>query len=419
MNLKRISLDAMDGYQFQQFVANLFKKLGFINIELGPPTADGGIDISMEQEGVIGSMKYTVECKHHPESSIGRPTVQKLHSAVVHSPTPTKGLLVTSGHFSNQAIKYAEDVGIELIDIEKLTELANKVGLSLETEPFVPVENAFPLSNRKEIINKLLVFLQKDLTGFNGGSIKINDVSLNLLSSFMVDYNIDASFSTSVGLIHSLNETGTVFFDGKNGKPVTSIITKPVLPLRDKVSRIDDKTVKEVRLQEKGVFNRSYKEIETKAKHFLRGVYTTNVSYYGANNRRYTKRCTPKKSDVLIKEIQRVYISIWSFGFSILDYNYLLAAQETLGELSIVPKKIANLKGSGFIQYPDSCMICSKTLVQPKFVCSQCGIIVCEDDSSKCKMCGKVICKAHTISKRKYLFMSDKYCEQCAKTAGV
>jgi len=409
----------MDGYQFQKFVANLFKNLGFVNIKVGPPTADGGIDITMEQRTDLGSVNYTIECKHHPKSSIGRPVVQKLHSAVLYTPVLDKGIIVTSGHFSSQAIKYAEEVGIELIDIEKLTKLANKVGLSLKTEPFVPVENAFPLSNRTEIINKLLTFLQKDLTGFNRESIKIDDVSLSLISSFMVDYNIDASFSTSVGLIHSLNKTGTVFLDGKNGNPVTSIITNPILPLRDKVSRIDDRTIKEVRLQEKGVFDRSHKEIETKVKHFLRGVYTENVSYYGANNRRYTKTCTPKKNDILIKEIQRVYIPIWSFGFSILNSKYVLAAQETLGELNIVPEKIAHATGSGFTQYPDSCMICSKHLVQPKFVCSQCGIIICDDDSSECKLCGKVICKEHTISKRKYLIMSDKYCEQCAKTAGV
>ena len=84
-----------------------------------------------------------------------------------------------------------------------------------------------------------------------------------------------------------------------------------------------------------------------------------------------------------------------------------------------VPKRIAQTEGSGFTQYPDLCMICSKHLVQPKFVCSQCGIITCEDDSSECKLCRKVMCKKHTISKRKYLIKSEKYCERCARTAGI
>lgn len=116
----------MDGYEFQEFVANLFKELGFKNIELGPPTADGGIDISMEQRTHIGSVKYTVECKHHPGSSVGRPVVQKLHSAVVHRPVLDKGIIITTGHFSSPAIKYAEEVGIELIGITKTEEISQE-----------------------------------------------------------------------------------------------------------------------------------------------------------------------------------------------------------------------------------------------------------------------------------------------------
>ena len=128
--MRQIPIETLDGYEFQKFVANLFKQLGFVNVELGPPTADGGIDISIEEKSTIGHMRFVVECKHHPEKAIGRPVVQKLHSAVMHTPTLDKGIIVTSGHFSSQAIRYAEEVGIELIDIEKLEELARKVGLS-------------------------------------------------------------------------------------------------------------------------------------------------------------------------------------------------------------------------------------------------------------------------------------------------
>lgn len=90
--METVSLETMDGYEFQKFVGNLFKKLGFENVEASPPTADGGIDISMEQETDVGAVHFKVECKHHPESSIGRPVVEKLHSAVMHTPTLDKGI---------------------------------------------------------------------------------------------------------------------------------------------------------------------------------------------------------------------------------------------------------------------------------------------------------------------------------------
>jgi hypothetical protein len=38
--LDEISLETMDGYKFQKFVANLFQKLGFSNVKVGPAGAD-------------------------------------------------------------------------------------------------------------------------------------------------------------------------------------------------------------------------------------------------------------------------------------------------------------------------------------------------------------------------------------------
>ena len=68
-----------------------------------------------------------IECKHHPDGTIGRPTVQKLHSAVI-SAKAKKGFVVTTGHFSNGAIQYAANLGnlIELIDSGIIYDMASK-----------------------------------------------------------------------------------------------------------------------------------------------------------------------------------------------------------------------------------------------------------------------------------------------------
>jgi len=418
----------MDGYQFQKFVANLFKKLGFENVKVGPPTADGGIDVSMEQRTDIGSVQYIVECKHHPETSIGRPVVQKLHSAVMHTPVLDKGIIVTSGHFSNQAIKYAEEVGIELIDIEKLKELANKVGLSLETKTLLLIDDCFPISKKAEVINKLYSFLQDDLIsflkddliGFNKDLVKVEDIGLRLLSSYMVDYTVDATFSTSVGIIHSINETSTVFLGGSRGEPIVPSITQSLLPLRYKISELNEENLKGVKIVEKGDFVKNYKEIKEKAKETLRRIYTKTVSYYGANNVRYTKTCVPRKKDVTLADVKRVYLPVWSFGFSVLKNKYIVVGTETPQKLNILPSNLITVQeSSGIKVYPNNCMICSRDMKDEKYVCNECGTIVCSKDSSICKICEKVICKEHTISKRKFLILSDKYCPQCAKSEGI
>ena len=410
----------MSGYEFQKFVANLFKQLEFVNVQLGPPTADGGIDISMEEKSAVGHIRFIVECKHHPEKTIGRPVVQKLHSAVMHTPVLDKGIIVTSGHFSSQAIKYAEEVGIELIDIEKLKELARKVGLSLEAKPSLLIENCFPISEKDKLINKLHDFLQSDLRGFHKDFVKLEGIGLRLLSSYMVDYAIDATFSTSVGIIYSINETSAIFLDGGSGEPIIPTISKPLLPLRYNISELNQENLKGIELIEKGDFIKNYKEIKEKAKEVLRRIYTKTVSYYGANNVRYTKTCIPRKKDITLADVKRVYLPLLSFGFSLLKNKYLIVGTETPHELNVLPSNLTTVPESSDVKvYPNNCMICSKDMKDEKYICNECGMIVCKKDSSMCKICEKIICKEHTISKRKFLVLSDKFCPQCAKSEGI
>lgn len=410
----------MDGYEFQKFVANLFKKLGFVNVKVGPPAADGGIDISMEQRTDIGSICFIVECKHHPRSTIGRPVVQKLHSAVMHTPVLDKGIIVTSGRFSSQAIKYAEEVGIELIDIEKLKELGRKVEMSIETKPSLSIENCFPIFEKTKLIEKLLSFLQDDLRGFNKDFVKLKEIGLRLLSSYMVDYSINATFSTSVGVIHSIGERSTIFLSGDNGEPIKPIITNPLLPQRYNISELDEEDLKKVRLLEKGQFIKSHKEIKGITIEVLRRLYTKTVSYYGANNVHYTKTCIPRKKDITLTDMKRVYIPIWNAIFSILKNKYAIMATENPYELNVLPSSMLYVpQETDFRPYPDNCMICSRDMKDEKYVCNECGRITCHKDSFECKLCGKIICREHTIFKRKFLILHDKYCPQCAESEGI
>lgn len=410
----------MDGYEFQRFVANLFEKLGFINVKVGPPAADGGIDVSMEQKTDIGSIRFIVECKHHPKSAIGRPVVQKLHSAVMHTPVLDKGIIVTSGRFSSQAIKYAEEVGIELIGIEKLKELGRKVEMPIEIKPSLSIENCFPISERTELVKKLSSFLQDNLIGFSKDFAKVEETGLRLLSSYMVDYSINATFSTSVGVIHSIDERSTIFLSGDKGEPIKPIITNPLLSQRYNISELDEENLKQVKLLGKGQFIKNHKEIKGIAVEGLRKLYTKTVSYYGANNVHYTKTCTPRKKDITLTDIKRVYIPLWNTIFSILKNKYAIIATENPHELNVLPSYMLHIpEASDFKPFPDSCMICSRDMKDEKYVCNECGCITCHGDSFECKLCGKIICREHTIFKRKFLILHDKYCRQCAESEGI
>jgi hypothetical protein len=111
----------------------LFKALGYINIQLTPDTGDEGKDIELELPIPMGgTMKFLVECKHWQKTSVGRPVVQKLHSAVVTDPTVNGGIIVTSGRFTSGAVEYAGKTGIKLIDGDELYCLARSKEIDLD-----------------------------------------------------------------------------------------------------------------------------------------------------------------------------------------------------------------------------------------------------------------------------------------------
>ena len=127
-----VLLDGMDGFEFQRFVAHLFEKLGYGHTDMILTTNDGGQDIVMHSHG--GDM-IVIECKHHPKGTIGRPALQKLHSAVV-TANAKRGFLVTTGHFSQQAIAYNEGLGGFRGTLRKLKTAINDTGSIVIGEPY-------------------------------------------------------------------------------------------------------------------------------------------------------------------------------------------------------------------------------------------------------------------------------------------
>ena len=115
----------MDGEEFEILCKEIFSKFYNVDVDKTPLVGDGGKDLIIRMpEGAV-----YVECKHHHNSTIGRPIVQKLHSAMV-TDWVKKGIIVTTGTFSKQAEDHIEknSLPIELIDGHKFKEMAESVG---------------------------------------------------------------------------------------------------------------------------------------------------------------------------------------------------------------------------------------------------------------------------------------------------
>ena len=109
--------DEMTGQEFEAFCSNLLKKNGFINVKLTKASRDHGIDILAEKDEVT----YAIQCKCY-SSNIGNSAVQQAHTgkSIYHKDI---AVVMTNSHFTAQAIKDAELIGVKLWDREKLSSM--------------------------------------------------------------------------------------------------------------------------------------------------------------------------------------------------------------------------------------------------------------------------------------------------------
>ena len=124
------NLDEIDGHDFEEVMAVVFRRLGF-HAERGRLTNDEGRDLILRKAGEI----VVVECKHQ-KAPIGRPIVQKLHSATLTYPGAKEGWIVTTSSFSPHALAYVSDklekadtIRIQLWDYQRLISEARNVGV--------------------------------------------------------------------------------------------------------------------------------------------------------------------------------------------------------------------------------------------------------------------------------------------------
>ena len=109
--------DAMSGIEFENYIAFVLFKNGFIHIKTTPASSDHGIDLTAEKDGIT----YAIQCKCY-SSNVGNAAVQQAYSG--------RGIykkdiavVITNQYFTAQAKEEAASVGVKLWDRDKLKQL--------------------------------------------------------------------------------------------------------------------------------------------------------------------------------------------------------------------------------------------------------------------------------------------------------
>lgn len=399
-----VTLETLDGSEFEKLCARIFEKLHYGRVEDVQDTGDMGRDLLIHTDkGLV-----VVECKHHPHGSMGRPVVQKLHSAAISSKA-IKGILITTGKFSIQAIEHAKTLTppIQLIDRNILVDLASRAGVDLSFEGKKYLVYTYPVSPIDKLQTRLNRFIAprfkshpKETFGLLG--VKSREITMH--ASYIVQYELDATFETSVGVIHNEKvKDGTIAIDGIDGKMLKEEIAKH---LRSANLLSYNKSDYRDSILKKESFHIDANTLKKLSKEYITNVHTKAVSYWGQNNRKYTKLCVPRERDIFVSDIKQVYIPFQQVNLQALKEKYDMIAVENPENLLCYTKMF-------------SCAICGGYIRGNGILCNSCGAIVhdksiLDSHSFECKMCGKTLCRkcAYNLGFRK------KVCRECALESG-
>jgi restriction system protein len=105
------AVSGMTWREFEMLVGEAFRRKGYVVAETGGRGADGGVDLVLRRNSDVA----LVQCKHWKTWRVGLPVVREFLGAMT-AKQASKGWVITSGRFTAEAIAFAGQHGIELVD---------------------------------------------------------------------------------------------------------------------------------------------------------------------------------------------------------------------------------------------------------------------------------------------------------------
>ncbi|AKJ38677.1 restriction endonuclease [Methanosarcina barkeri] len=400
---QELILKNINGFEFEELVADIFRKKGFKNVVVTPRTNDGGKDIIMDEVSPSGEIiKAVVECKHH-KTGIGRPVVQKLHSAVstLEYSGKKKGYIVSSSTFTDTAVDYVEKVNkqsnnlvLELIDGKKLKEIACDLGVNLKNGVIEAISNkSVSYSSESFIKTNTLESNFNNVNNINKDQVSVEGLKTTFHPIYYINYNIDSQCATSVGVIHEESGNEQLIIDGRTGNELKNELENFLLNGINNEKEITNGSC----LQDKLDFQKNENELKNQAISEIINSRTKNVTYKGKNNVTYNKKCTPRPKDITIHDCRSLYYPEWTLNIKAKQKNYIVSFLESAGDF-------ITLRNDTKV-----CQICNHKIEKNRWYCTYCGSIICKKHLKVTRLKKARICTNCSITKS--FFGAKKYFE--------
>lgn len=147
------SIRTLSWKEFEELIAEAFRRKGYSVIENMKAGPDEGIDITLRKKSEL----FLVQCKHWKTQKVGVTVVREMYGVMV-SKHATGVIIVTSGFFTQEAQSFAKGKPIELIEGNQLTSFIKEVQssniTSIQTakEPKIDLPNICPKCNNQLVV---------------------------------------------------------------------------------------------------------------------------------------------------------------------------------------------------------------------------------------------------------------------------
>ena len=390
-------LDTLSGHDFEDVMEDVFRKVGYQNVRQSKKTGDEGRDILME-ETVNGQRRaVVVECKH--QQKIGRPVVQKLHSAIVtyDFDGPKRGIIATTGRFTKQAEEYANQLRqgehrVELLDGNDLRDLADDVGLDLYNgrieilcdETLRPVD---PSGGVDAPVREAF----QGVKNLDTNSLPKPQSTISFEPYLTIEAETNAIFETTVGEIHRVQESDSFLADASREELAMAddSIKQLVTDGGKHTVRLDDRSITksfdDTTSEHFGNTETDYKDWMVER---LRSKYTETVEYTGDNNVTYEKTCEPKQSDISVSAITPIYVPRVRSTTTLKNYDYSMEYHAAGPSRNVIENGI------------QTCVHCSRSKLTSHTFCENCGSINCRRHTKTERVTGEPICSGCAVTDR-------------------
>lgn len=367
-------------------------------VEMTGGGSDEGRDLLIHHpDGLI-----IVECKHYPRGTVGRPIVQKLHSALI-TGRSRRGMVLTTGRISAEAVEYANrltDVSIELFDGNRLAITAQRLGISvteasagglaipttadgefpplvigsiLGPEKFRPPQGAWP---------RVDVSRQTEYVGY-----------------FVSQFSAYGEANTAIGTQSAAWEGECwITIDGRKWSTGNIPGIWPDFPQPIELSAVIHASKGHA-----AVPRLQMTDALKALKDGLSNHLVEHVNYTGKNNVNYTKKISPGKRNIQLNSTKLLYVPHQRVRIAGLGEAYEGELVETSTELHLKCGELSSCSVCGGTVTPDTQTICGvchrsvhrRTLLRP--------------ESGTCEACSATLCRRHIRVSNK-----SSFCPTCA-----